>query len=184
MSDIEIATLEARVEFLEKENNKLENKYKEFKKDIRKYFFENIIEKLDYDGIESREGIINMIDIVLYEWEEYYDEFVDSFDSVHQEQKKVQDSSNAIDKKYHRWKTDFMVWNETQPEIQILMNLTFKERVSEFLSYKIYVSKEYPVIEEKRKRIEACQNLFNYILGTSPWRVCVQPPRVGGETTL
>ena len=47
------------------------------------------------------------------------------------------------------------------------MNLTFKERVAEFLSYKIYVSKDYPVIPEKRKRTEATQNLFNYILGKS-----------------
>lgn len=87
-----------------------------------------------------------------------------------EEQQKVQAESHAVDKKFHRWKTDFLEWNETQIEIKDVedlkhQQLLYKERVASFLSHKIYVSKEYPVIQEKRKRIEATQNLYNYITG-------------------
>lgn len=72
-----------------------------------------------------------------------------------EEQQKVQESSNAVDKKYHRWSCDFKEWNE---EPNITLELTAK-----FLSYMIYDVKKYPVIQEKRKRVEYTQNLYNYL---------------------
>lgn len=72
-----------------------------------------------------------------------------------EEQKKTQDKSHAVDKKYHNWLVDFNEWNT---EEKITIELTAK-----FLAHKIYEVKQYPVIAEKRKRVEAAQNLYNYL---------------------
>lgn len=72
-----------------------------------------------------------------------------------EEQTKVKNKSDAVDKKYHQWSVDFNEWNSDEP-------ITL-ELVAKFLSYKIYEEKRYPVIAEKRKRVEATQNLYNYL---------------------
>ena len=79
MSSVEIATLKARVEFLEKKNfreekerreflevesEQLKQKYEKFKKAMTNYIHENIIEKLNYDEDASRLEVVDAIDDV------------------------------------------------------------------------------------------------------------------------
>jgi hypothetical protein len=73
-----------------------------------------------------------------------------------EEQQKVQDKSHAVDKKYHQWSVDFKEWNEEDKPVTI-------ENVAKFLAHMIYDVKKYPVIVEKRKRIEHTNNLFHYL---------------------
>ncbi len=107
MSSIEIATLKARVEFLEKQNEELntqcdelfeekeslcsftevneklekaEMKYRKFKNVMSSYLHDTIIEPLGYDEDATRSELVEVIDGVTREWEEEFDEFIEEFD--------------------------------------------------------------------------------------------------------
>lgn len=84
-----------------------------------------------------------------------------------EEQEKVQARANAADPKFYQWELDFLKWNENQEPIKFEQNIKFKLRINDFLNYKMFIEKKYKVISEKRKKIEACQNLYLYVLGKS-----------------
>ena len=75
-----------------------------------------------------------------------------------EEQTKIQESANAVDKKFHRWLVDFKeskfwIHDEWLPAIQ---------DCAKFLAHQMFVAKKYPVIVEKRKRVEYCKCLQMY----------------------
>eukprot|EP01045_Picozoa_sp_COSAG04_P027235 COSAG04_NODE_3946_length_2405_cov_66.168690_2_plen_233_part_00 len=78
------------------------------------------------------------------------------------EQKKVQERSNAVDKRFHKWLTDFK-------ESKFWINEDWTPTLADcakFLSYKMFHTKEYMVIVEKRKKVEFTKNLYLYANST------------------
>lgn len=96
----------------------------------------------------------------------------DDYYPSQEEQEAAQQKS--ADSQFYQWSLDFHEWYEKK-ENQIKFkeneisfhdyNILMKIKVSEFLSFKMFNEKKYKVIKEKRKRIEASQNLFKYIIG-------------------
>ncbi len=82
MSSIEIATLKARVEFLEKQNQKI---YESFKNKVSQHIYKEIIEKLELPNeiaFVSRDEISNILNNVTDNWEDNYDNFIEEFEEV------------------------------------------------------------------------------------------------------
>lgn len=81
-----------------------------------------------------------------------------------EEQAKVQEQANAVDKKFHKWRTDFIQWWSIR-EASILSENgepTLIE-VASFLSDMMFKSKKYPVIVDKKNRVQNCKSLYMYI---------------------
>lgn len=82
----------------------------------------------------------------------------DEYYPSQEEQQKIKDSSNAVDKRFHRWLQDFK-------ESKYWLNEEWTPTIIDcgrFLSYKMFHTKEYPVIVEKRKRVEYTKGLYMY----------------------
>lgn len=93
-----------------------------------------------------------------------------------EEQAKVQESANAVDKKFHKWRTDFMLWLETQePSILSVDGEPTIVEVAKFLSDMMFKSKKYPVIIDKKNRVQNCKALYCYICNkTTPQEFLTQ----------
>lgn len=75
-----------------------------------------------------------------------------------EEQTKIKESANAVDKRFHRWLSDFK-------ESKFWINEEWTPNLADcgtFLSYKMFHTKEYPVVVEKRKRVEYAKSLYLY----------------------
>jgi hypothetical protein len=85
-----------------------------------------------------------------------------------EEQEKVKAVALAADKKYHNYKCDYEEWSAEMdppdPDFCWSDKRDFlKKRVATFLNEMIYIEKKYPVISQKKIRIEVCKNLYMYI---------------------
>lgn len=75
-----------------------------------------------------------------------------------EEQQKVKASADAVDKRFHTWATDFKEseFYDEDDETNLIM-------VAKFLAHQMFVAKKYPVVVEKRKRVEYTKCLWMYI---------------------
>lgn len=88
------------------------------------------------------------------------------------EEEQLEAQQKSADSQFYQWSIDFKEWFEKHPlkhdKDRLFFNqyeLLLKIKVSEFLSFKMFNEKKYRIIKEKRKRCEAAQNLFCYIIG-------------------
>lgn len=80
-----------------------------------------------------------------------------------EEQNAVKAASNAVDKRFHTWSTDF---KESQHYLNAQSrNLPIEQMadVARFMADQMFKSKKYPVVVEKRKRTEYTKTLYLYI---------------------
>lgn len=85
-------------------------------------------------------------------------EDTDGYYPSQEDQNKIKESANAVDKRFHRWLVDF---KESKYWINEEWTPTLAD-CARFLSYKMFETKEYAVVVEKRKRVEYCKCLFLY----------------------
>lgn len=85
-------------------------------------------------------------------------QLTDKYYPSEEEQQKVMAEANAVDKKFHRWLLDFK-------ESNFWINEEWVPSLGDcarFLAYQMFVSKKYPVIVEKRRRVEYTKCLYCY----------------------
>lgn len=76
-----------------------------------------------------------------------------------EEQQKTQNASNAVDKRFHQWSVDFK-----ESEFWLSEDwLPALADTAKFLAHQMFVSKKYPVVVEKRKRVEYTKCLHMYV---------------------
>lgn len=82
----------------------------------------------------------------------------DEFYPSQEEQEKVKNQSNAVDQRFHRYKVDFKEWWDKPAEVPIN-----KSDVARFLSDMMFRSKKYPVIIDKKNRVNISTSLYLYL---------------------
>lgn len=75
-----------------------------------------------------------------------------------EEQEKVKNQSNAVDQRFHRYAVDFDEW-WTKPE-EVAIN---KQDVARFILDMMFRKKKYPVIIDKKNRVNLVTSLYMYI---------------------
>lgn len=81
------------------------------------------------------------------------------------EQQRVLKAARAVDKRFHTWATDFTESEYYTQLIELDEVDEFKAPiiVAKFLAHQMFVAKKYPVVVEKRKRVEYAKCLWMYI---------------------
>eukprot|EP01044_Picomonas_judraskeda_P024270 COSAG03_NODE_6632_length_1027_cov_2.562500_2_plen_226_part_00 len=72
-----------------------------------------------------------------------------------EEQEKVKNQSNAVDQRFHRYAVDFNEWNDKPEEAGIN-----KSDVARFMCDMMFKSKKYPVIIDKKNRVNITTSLY------------------------
>jgi hypothetical protein len=85
----------------------------------------------------------------------------DEFYPSQEEQEKVKSQSNAVDQRFHRYAVDFKEWWDKPAEVPIN-----KIDVARFLSDMMFHSKKYPVIIDKKNRVNIATSLYCYLHGS------------------
>lgn len=82
-----------------------------------------------------------------------------------EEQDKVKAKSNAVDKKFHKWKIDYLEWiKDNPPDDMFNTHQTMRKRhIALFLSDMMFKSKKYCVIVDAKSRKQNCDALLHYI---------------------
>lgn len=102
------------------------------------YLTKDIVEQL-IDNVPVAEGT-----------QEYY--------PTQEEQDKVQAKSNAADTRFHKMKVDFEEWWDKPPEVGIGLH-----DVAKFMADMMFKTKKYPVIVDKKNRVNNTTALYMYI---------------------
>lgn len=98
----------------------------------------------------SKEIIELLIDNVADNTDEYY--------PTQEEQDKVMAKCSAADSRFHKMKCDFIEWWDKPPEVGIGL-----QDVARFMADMMFRSKKYPVIVDKKNRVNNTWSLYMYI---------------------
>lgn len=74
------------------------------------------------------------------------------------------EKEKAVDKKYHRWKTEFEEWLPKNKPKHCITEID-KELVAVFMADMMFESKKWFVVSSKKRRQEECECLYAYIVG-------------------
>lgn len=80
-----------------------------------------------------------------------------------EEQEEVQAKSNAVDKKFYQWETDFLA----SDQFKEFKKMPIQLYVSKFLEDMMFSSRKYPVVVCPKKRKEYAKALFLYVIHQS-----------------
>ena len=82
----------------------------------------------------------------------------DNYYPSEEEQEKVKNQANAVDQRFHRYKIDFEEWWNKPDEVAIN-----KSDVARFILDMMFREKKYPVIIDKKNRVNIVTSLYMYI---------------------
>lgn len=81
-----------------------------------------------------------------------------------QEQQKVfMEGSNAVDKKFHKWKVEYQEWIQGQPNVDTITQLDRKVAIAKFLTNMMFREKKHMVIIDERKCRQNANALLQYV---------------------
>lgn len=74
-----------------------------------------------------------------------------------EEQRKVLEKSRAVDKRFHRWKVN---WLEYKGENNLM---GYYSEVRDFVMHMMYRAKKEQILARHRDRVDFCVNLYMYV---------------------